>query len=76
MFEGLGHTVSAGAAQWEVQHYNLICSNESSDTHHEDQVPGEDIREIFVGGQTQTVWIEAKQTSRGQQRGHADSLSN
>ncbi len=45
MFDGVGHGVSAGAAQGEVQHHNLIGSNESSDTHNKDQVPEEDIRE-------------------------------
>lgn len=39
----MGHGMSAGAAQGEVQHHNLISSNESSDTHDKDQVPEEDI---------------------------------
>lgn len=45
MFDGIGHGVGARATQGEVQHHNLISSNESSDTHHKDQVPAEDIRE-------------------------------
>ncbi len=45
MFDGVGHGVSAGAAQGEVQHHNLISSNESCDTHHKDQIPEENIRE-------------------------------
>ena len=39
MFDGMGHGVSAGAAQGEVQHHNLIRGNESGDRHDEDQVP-------------------------------------
>lgn len=45
MFDGIRHGMSAGAAQGEVQHYNLIGGNESSDTHNKDQVPADDIRE-------------------------------
>lgn len=45
MFDGMGHSMSAGAAQREVQHNNLISSNESGDAHNKDQVPEEDMRE-------------------------------
>lgn len=45
MFDGMGHGMSVGATQGEVQHHNLISSDESGDTHNKDQVPAEDIRE-------------------------------
>lgn len=45
MFDGMGHGVSAGAAQGEVKHYDLICGDESCDAHNKDQVPEEDVRE-------------------------------
>lgn len=40
MFDAVGHGVSAGAAQGDVQHHDLIGCDEGSDTHDEDQVPG------------------------------------
>lgn len=43
MFEGLGHCVSTGAAQGEVEDHNLIGSDESRHAHDKDQVPEEDI---------------------------------
>lgn len=45
MFDGVRHSVGAGAAQGEVQNHNLIGSNESSDRHDKDQVPEKDVRE-------------------------------
>lgn len=48
MFDGMGHGVSAGAAQGEVQHHDLIRGNESSDRHNKDQVPEEDKEKICV----------------------------
>lgn len=50
MFDGMGHGMSAGAAQGEVQHHNLISGNESSDTHDKDQVPEEEIRQYLRWG--------------------------
>lgn len=47
MFDGVGHCMSVRAAQGEVQHHNLISSNESSDTHDKDQVPEEEDK-IYV----------------------------
>lgn len=41
-FDGMGHGMSARAAQGEVQHHNLISGNESRDTHNKDQVSEED----------------------------------
>lgn len=41
MFDGLGHSMSVGATQGEVQHHNLVSGNESSGTHSKDQVPEE-----------------------------------
>lgn len=42
MFDGMGHGMSAWAAQGEVQHHNLISGNESRDAHNKDQVSEED----------------------------------
>lgn len=42
VFDGLGHGMSTGATQGEVEHHNLIGSYESGDTHDKDQVPEED----------------------------------
>lgn len=39
MFDGLGHGMSIGATQGEVEHHNLIGGYESGDTHDKDQVP-------------------------------------
>lgn len=39
MLDGIRHGVSAGAAQGEVQHHNLICGYESGHTHDKDQIP-------------------------------------
>lgn len=44
MFDGLGHGVSTGTAQGEVEHHDLIGGYESGDTHDKDQVPEEDER--------------------------------
>lgn len=44
MFDGLGHGMSTGTPQGEVQHHNLIGGYESGDTHDKDQVPKEDER--------------------------------
>ena len=75
MFDAVGHGVSAGAAQGEVQHHDLIGSNESSNTHDKDQVPavGRTSDKIWVGQDTQTVWVKKKdrrpaEIGRGQQR--------
>lgn len=45
MLDAVGHGVSAWTAQGEVQHHDLISSNQSGDRHDKDQVPVEDIRE-------------------------------
>lgn len=37
--------MSAGAAQREVQHHNLIGCNESRDRHDKNEVPEKDIRD-------------------------------
>lgn len=47
MLDAMRHCVSAGAAKGEVQHHNLISSNESGDRHDEDQVPEEDIGSVL-----------------------------
>lgn len=39
MLNAVGHGVSVRAAQRDVQHHDLIGSNESGDTHDKDQIP-------------------------------------
>lgn len=45
MLDLMRHGVSVGAAQGEVQHHNLVGSDECGDAHNEDDVPKEDIIE-------------------------------
>lgn len=44
MFEGRGHGVSAGTAQGDVEHHDLVGSDESGHRHNKDQVPEKSIR--------------------------------
>lgn len=46
MFDGLGHGVSIGTAQGEIEHHNLIGGYERGDTHDKDQVPEEDGKRV------------------------------
>lgn len=41
VFDGLGHDMSTGTAQGEVEHHDLIGGYESGDRHDKDQVPEE-----------------------------------
>lgn len=41
VFDGLGHDMSIGTAQGEVEHHDLIGGYESGDRHDKDQVPEE-----------------------------------
>lgn len=41
VFDGLGHDMTIGTAQGEVEHHDLIGGYESGDRHDKDQVPEE-----------------------------------
>lgn len=75
----MGHGVCARAAQGEVQHHNLISSNESGDTHDKDQVPtGEMRRDLLEESQQKERERKRKaaELCRGQQTTHSDSLAD
>lgn len=79
MFDGVGHGVSAGAAQGEVQHHNLIGSDESSDRHNKDQVPEEDIKGSMLERGLMLFGLmkgDLKPCDTERTKTHTDSLAN
>lgn len=80
MFHGMGHGVSAGTAQGEVKHHNLIGSNESRHAHDKDQVPEGDSRRVRLNGlkiQKHNSVAQIPLTLRRWEiQTHTDSLAN